>query len=119
MPGTWNLRGRSVPLDRPVVMGIVNTTPDSFADGGAYSSVQEALVAAMNMLASGARIIDIGGESTRPGASLVSLDQELERVVGVVEQLASQGVLVSVDTSKPEVAAAVIDAGAVAINDAR
>lgn len=117
MPGIWKLGGRSVLLDRPIVMGILNTTPDSFADGGAYSGVEEAVSAALEMVGSGATIIDVGGESTRPGASLVSLDEELDRVVNVVGQLASQGVLVSVDTSKPEVATAVIEAGAVAIND--
>ena len=98
-------------------MGILNTTPDSFADGGTYSGVEEAVSAALEMVASGATIIDVGGESTRPGASLVSLDEELDRVVDVVGQLASQGILVSVDTSKPEVATAVVEAGAVAIND--
>jgi len=115
--GAWKLRGRSVPLDRPIVMGILNTTPDSFADGGAYSGVEEAVSAALEMVASGATIIDVGGESTRPGASLVSLEQELERVVDVVGQLASHGILVSVDTSKPQVVDAVVEAGAVAIND--
>ena len=98
-------------------MGILNTTPDSFADGGTYSGVEEAVSAALDMVASGATIIDVGGESTRPGASLVSLDEELDRVVDVVDQLASQGILVSVDTSKPEVVTAVVEAGAVAIND--
>jgi dihydropteroate synthase len=117
VPGVWKLRNRSVPLERPIVMGILNTTPDSFADGGVYADVEEAVSAALEMVASGATIIDVGGESTRPGASLVSVDQELERVVNVVDQLASRGILVSVDTSKPEVAIAVLEAGAVAIND--
>ncbi|MCL1601523.1 MAG: dihydropteroate synthase [Actinomycetia bacterium] len=117
MAGVWKLRGRSVPLEGPIVMGILNTTPDSFADGGRYSGVEEAVSAALDMVASGATIIDVGGESTRPGASLVSLDEELDRVVDVVDQLASQGILVSVDTSKPEVVTAVVEAGAVAIND--
>jgi dihydropteroate synthase len=98
-------------------MGILNTTPDSFADGGVHLNVDAAVSAGLGMVAAGAAIIDVGGESTRPGASLVSVDEELQRVVPVVEQLAALGVLVSVDTSKPEVALAAIASGAVAIND--
>jgi dihydropteroate synthase len=98
-------------------MGILNTTPDSFSDSGAYADVDIAVAAGLDMAASGAKIIDVGGESTRPGASLVSLDDEIERVVPVVERLALDGVLVSVDTSKPDVALAAIGVGAVAIND--
>lgn len=117
MPNVWQLRGRSLALDQPVVMGILNVTPDSFADGGENEDLDEAVAAGLSMAASGAGIIDIGGESTRPGASLVSLDRELERVVSVAEKLASHGVLVSVDTSKPDVASAALGVGAVAIND--
>lgn len=117
MPNVWQLRGRSLALDQPVVMGILNVTPDSFADGGENEDLDEAVAAGLSMTASGAGIIDIGGESTRPGASLVSLDRELERVVSVAEKLASHGVLVSVDTSKPDVASAALGVGAVAIND--
>jgi dihydropteroate synthase len=117
VPNVWQLRGRSLALDQPVVMGILNVTPDSFADGGENEDLDEAVAAGLSMAASGAGIIDIGGESTRPGASLVSLDRELERVVSVAEQLASHGVLVSVDTSKPDVASAALGVGAVAIND--
>jgi dihydropteroate synthase len=113
----WRLRESSILLDYPVVMGILNTTPDSFADGGAHLSVDAAVSAGLGMVAAGAAIIDVGGESTRPGASLVSVDEELQRVVPVVEQLAALGVLVSVDTSKPEVALAAIASGAAAIND--
>lgn len=98
-------------------MGIVNTTPDSFSDGGLYTDVDTAVAAGLEMVASGAMIVDVGGESTRPGASSVPLDEELARVVPVVGDLASRGVLVSVDTSKPEVAIAAIDAGAVVVND--
>jgi dihydropteroate synthase len=98
-------------------MGILNTTPDSFADGGTHRDVESAVAAGLEMVAAGAEIIDVGGESTRPGASLVSVAEELERVVEVVEQLALSGVLVSIDTSKPEVAAAAIGVGAVAVND--
>jgi dihydropteroate synthase len=117
VPNVWQLRGRSLALDQPVVMGILNVTPDSFADGGENEDLDEAVAAGLSMTASGAGIIDIGGESTRPGASLVSLDRELERVVSVAEKLASHGVLVSVDTSKPDVASAALGVGAVAIND--
>jgi dihydropteroate synthase len=117
VPNVWQLRGRSLALDQPVVMGILNVTPDSFADGGENEDLDEAVAAGLSMAASGAGIIDIGGESTRPGASLVSLDRELERVVRVAEKLASHGVLVSVDTSKPDVASAALGVGAVAIND--
>jgi dihydropteroate synthase len=117
VPNVWQLRGRSLALDQPVVMGILNVTPDSFADGGENKDLDEAVAAGLSMAASGAGIIDIGGESTRPGASLVSLDRELERVVRVAEKLASHGVLVSVDTSKPDVASAALGVGAVAIND--
>jgi dihydropteroate synthase len=117
LPRVWELRDASISLDQPVVMGILNTTPDSFSDRGAYEGADAAVAAGLDMIASGARIIDVGGESTRPGASLVSLDDELERVVTVVERLASDGVLVSVDTSKPDVALAAIGVGAAAIND--
>ncbi len=113
----WRLRDASILFDHPVVMGILNTTPDSFADGGAHLNVDAAVSAGLGMVAAGAEIIDVGGESTRPGASLVSLDEELERVIPVVEQLAGRGTLVSVDTSKPEVALAAIAVGAVVIND--
>jgi dihydropteroate synthase len=113
----WRLRESSILLDYPVVMGILNTTPDSFADGGVHLNVDAAVSAGLGMVAAGAAIIDVGGESTRPGASLVSVDEELQRVVPVVEQLAALGVLVSVDTSKPEVALAAIASGAAAIND--
>ena len=98
-------------------MGILNTTPDSFADGEAHLNVEEAVAAGAGMVAAGAEIIDVGGESTRPGASLISVDEEIQRVVPVVEQLAGRGIIVSVDTSKPEVALTAIAAGAVAIND--
>ncbi len=98
-------------------MGILNATPDSFSDGGTHRDPNDAIAAGLHMVESGARIIDVGGESTRPGASLVALDVELERVLPIVEGLASSGVLVSIDTSKPQVARAAIDAGAVIVND--
>jgi dihydropteroate synthase len=113
----WKLRDFSLRLDDPVVMGILNTTPDSFADGGTHGDVESWVAAGLDMVEAGAEIIDVGGESTRPGALLVSVAEELGRVVAVVEQLASRGVLVSIDTSKPEVAEAAIGVGAVAVND--
>jgi dihydropteroate synthase len=104
-------------LDRPLVMGILNVTPDSFSDGGRFLSRGDALARAEKMLADGADMIDIGGESTRPGAPPVPLDEELERVVPIVEALHAVTVPLSVDTYKPAVMRAVLDAGADMIND--
>jgi dihydropteroate synthase len=98
-------------------MGILNVTPDSFSDGGATADPDAAVEAALHMANSGAAIIDVGGESTRPGASLVSLDEELGRVLPVVKRLSAHGLLVSVDTSKSQVALEAIGAGAVVVND--
>jgi dihydropteroate synthase len=98
-------------------MGILNITPDSFSDGGQYVDRADALRQAERMLLEGADIIDIGGESTRPGAPRVPLDQELERVIPIVEQLRDAGVPLSVDTYKPEVMRAALAAGADLIND--
>ncbi len=101
-------------------MGILNLTPDSFSDGGDYTSPQAALVRARQMLAEGAAIIDVGGESTRPGASPVSVAQELERVIPVLELLSAElDIPLSIDTSKPEVMHAAVAAGANFINDVR
>jgi dihydropteroate synthase len=100
------------------VMGILNTTPDSFSDGGLWTDRDRALRHALGMVAAGADIIDVGGESTRPGASPVSVQQELDRVVPVVEAIAAEtDVTISVDTSKPEVMQAAVAAGAGLIND--
>jgi dihydropteroate synthase len=108
-------------LDRPRVMGIVNITPDSFADGGRFTSVASALAHIRTLLADGADIIDIGGESTRPGAEPVSEQQELDRVLPLVEQLRAEcnerAVPISVDTRKPGVMRAAIAAGADMVND--
>jgi len=98
-------------------MGILNVTPDSFSDGGQFDSVQSAVDAATAMVAHGANIIDIGGESTRPGAERISLETELERVIPVIERLSAQGTYVSIDTMRSEVAAAAISAGARMVND--
>jgi dihydropteroate synthase len=99
------------------VMGIVNVTPDSFSDGGEHGSTQAAIAHADRLLAEGADMVDIGGESTRPGALEVSVQQELDRVLPVVLALAARGVCVSIDTRKPEVMAAAIAAGASIVND--
>jgi len=109
----------SLALDRPRVMGILNVTPDSFSDGGMFVDRERALEHARRMAADGADIIDIGGESTRPGAAPVPVDVELNRVVPLVEALAKEGLRVSVDTHKPEVMHASLAAGAVMINDVR
>jgi dihydropteroate synthase len=100
---------------RPSVMGIANTTPDSFSDGGVHFAADDAVAAARRMLAEGAAVVDVGGESTRPGAGGVSLDEELRRVVPVLEQLA--GAPVSIDTSKAEVARRALALGAELVND--
>ncbi|WP_404983404.1 dihydropteroate synthase [Cobetia marina] len=112
--------GRTLDLSRPRVMGILNVTPDSFSDGGRSATLDAALRHAERMLADGAAIIDVGGESTRPGASPVSADEELARVCPVVERLVSElGALVSVDTSTPEVMQETARLGAGMINDVR
>jgi len=107
-------------LIRPHVMGIVNVTPDSFSDGGLYTSTEKAVEHALQLVAQGADILDIGGESTRPGATPVSLEQELERVIPVIEQLSkTAGVPLSIDTYKPEVMRVAIQAGVDIVNDIR
>ncbi len=110
--------GRILVLDRPRVMGIVNVTPDSFSDGGEHASVDAAVMHALRLAEEGADILDIGGESTRPGAEDVSLDEELRRVIPVIERLAKETALpISIDTSKPDVMRAAVAAGAGMIND--
>lgn len=104
-------------FERPLVMGILNVTPDSFSDGGCFLTRDDALARAERMLADGADMIDIGGESTRPGAPPVPLDEELARVVPIVEALRGMNVPLSVDTYKPAVMRAVLDASADMIND--
>ena len=102
--------------DRPLVMGILNVTPDSFSDGGEWFQSERAIMRAHEMIAEGADIVDVGGESTRPGADPVPADEEMRRVVPVIEALAGQ-VRVSIDTTKPAVAEAAVEAGATLIND--
>lgn len=106
-----------MPLDRPLVMGVVNTTPDSFSDGGEHLDPEIAVASGLAMWEAGAGLIDVGGESTRPGSHGVPLEVELDRVLPVVARLSQKGVAVSIDTSKPAVARAAIDAGAVVVND--
>ena len=113
----WQTARHSIDLTRPRVMGIVNVTPDSFSDGGQHASTQGALRQCEKLLADGAHILDIGGESTRPGALPLPLDEELARVVPVVRGAVDLGVPVSVDTYKPEVMQVVLDLGADIIND--
>jgi dihydropteroate synthase len=116
-PTTWTIRGRAVSLARPLIMGIVNVTPDSFSESGAHASYQAALDHAKQLIDDGADLIDIGGESTRPGAADVPADEELQRVLPLIEALASGDVPVSIDTSKPVVMRAALDAGAAIVND--
>jgi dihydropteroate synthase len=117
---TWQLRHRPLILDHPVVMGIVNVTPDSFSDGGQFFSASTALAQAAKLVAEGAEILDIGGESTRPQhAEPVAVDEELRRVLPVVRALAAErpDTIISVDTVKAAVAEAAIEAGAQIVND--
>lgn len=113
-------RGRRLVLDRPLVVGIVNVTPDSFSDGGQHGSAEAAIARGLALVAEGADALDIGGESTRPGAAPVDEAEELARVVPVIEALATRvAVPISIDTSKPAVMRAAIAAGAGMINDVR
>lgn len=110
--------GKSLDISTPLVMGILNVTPDSFSDGGRFVRQDEAIEQALRMVEEGAAIIDIGGESTRPGAADVSVDEEISRVVPLIEALAPElTVPISLDSSKPEVMRAAVEAGAGLIND--
>ncbi|WDS37236.1 dihydropteroate synthase [Pseudoxanthomonas sp.] len=112
--------GRVLRLDRPRVMGIVNATPDSFSDGGQHDTLEAAVAHGLKLAAEGADILDIGGESTRPGAQAVSLEEELRRVVPLIERLSRETTLpISIDTFKPQVMRAAVAAGAGMINDIR
>jgi dihydropteroate synthase len=104
-------------LERTLVMSVLNVTPDSFSDGGRFVDVEVAVDHALAQVASGADIIDVGGESTRPGAQRISADEELGRVLPVVQRLAARGVVVSIDTMRSEVAAAAVESGAQLVND--
>ncbi|MCU1366572.1 MAG: dihydropteroate synthase, partial [Ilumatobacteraceae bacterium] len=128
----WQLRSnRSLPVDTPGVsdahhvewngcsiMGVVNVTPDSFSDGGLHFDIDDAVAHGLLMAREGALVVDVGGESTRPGAADIPLEVELERVIPVIERIAAEGnVLISVDTRKAAVAAAAVEAGANIVND--
>ena len=113
----WQTSRFSIDLERPKVMGIVNVTPDSFSDGGHHASTIAALRHCEQLLKDGADILDIGGESTRPGSPAVPLDEELARVVPLVREAVALGVPISVDTYKPAVMRAVLDLGADIVND--
>lgn len=119
-PREWKLARRTLALDgRTLIMGVLNVTPDSFSDGGRFFDLERAAAHAAQMLDDGADIIDIGGESTRPGGAHVTTEEELRRIVPVVERLRAQlpRALISVDTTKAEVARLTLDAGAEIIND--
>jgi dihydropteroate synthase len=118
MRSYWQTSRRQLSLERTLVMGIVNVTPDSFSDGGSIISVDDALRQAEQFISEGADIIDIGGESTRPGSSRVPVEDEIRRVVPVIEEIAKRyDVPISVDTTKSEVATRAVDAGAEILND--
>ena len=114
-------QSRCLSLDKPAIMGILNVTPDSFSDGGQWNSLNKALEHALSMISAGAAIIDVGGESTRPGADLVSTEEELNRIIPVIKALRAQNskILISVDTSQPEVIKEAVAAGADIWNDIR
>ncbi|WP_127170820.1 dihydropteroate synthase [Xanthomonas euvesicatoria] len=115
---TLNCAGRSLRLDAPQVMGIVNVTPDSFSDGGQHATCEAAIAHGLALVEQGAAVLDVGGESTRPGAAAVSVEEELQRVIPVIEALAQRtSVPISVDTFKPEVMRAAVAAGAGMVND--
>jgi dihydropteroate synthase len=115
----WKIRDREIDLsNRARVMGIINATPDSFSDGGSFLDPQAALAHGLQMVAEGAEILDVGGESTRPGAQSVEADEEIRRVLPIIQSLRRESqVLLSIDTSKASVARAALDAGADIIND--
>ncbi len=117
-PEEWAIRGRKLSLREPLVMGILNVTPDSFSDGGRYAVPEAALRRAEEMVAEGAELIDVGGESTRPGADPVSTDEEMDRVLPVLRGLRSRvEIPVSIDTRRAEVARAALREGAAVVND--
>ena len=117
-PRSWPIRGAELSLEKPVIIGIINVTPDSFSDGGHLTSVAAAIEHGARLTAHGARLLDVGGESTRPGATPVPPDEEIARVVPVIAGLIKRGLgPVSVDTRKAAVARAALDAGAVVVND--
>ncbi|MBD8008330.1 MULTISPECIES: dihydropteroate synthase [Acinetobacter] len=119
LPHVWTFGDLKLDLSQPHVMGILNVTPDSFSDGGRHNQKEDAVARALEMIAEGATVIDIGGESTRPGAAAVEVEEEIRRVVPVVEALSKHNVILSIDTSQPEVIRAAVRAGAHIWNDVR
>ncbi|KGH50863.1 dihydropteroate synthase [Acinetobacter lwoffii] len=119
LPHVWTFGDLKLDLSQPHVMGILNVTPDSFSDGGRHNQKEDAVARALEMIAEGATVIDIGGESTRPGAAMVEVEEEIRRVVPVVEALSKHNVILSIDTSQPEVIRAAVRAGAHIWNDVR
>ena len=121
IPETWQCRDRVIDLGTPVVMGVLNVTPDSFSDGGRFLARDAAIEQARRMIAEGAAIVDVGGESTRPGASPATTTEELDRVVPIIEVLRREfpATFISVDTTKAEVMKAAVDVGVDIINDVR
>jgi dihydropteroate synthase len=118
-PKQWKLARRTLEVgERTLVMGVLNLTPDSFSDGGHFYDVERAVLHAEEMLADGADIIDVGGESTRPGSTVVSVEEELRRIIPVIGEIIKRNdAIISVDTTKAEVAQAAIGAGAEIVND--
>ncbi|MBU3846699.1 MAG: dihydropteroate synthase [Candidatus Acinetobacter avistercoris] len=114
-----NCGSKILDLSQPQIMGILNITPDSFSDGGKYTHKEQAIAHAKQMIADGATVIDVGGESTRPGASVVEVDEEIRRIFPVVEALSALDVVISIDTSEPKVIQAAVKAGAHIWNDVR
>src|SRR5205807_1899039 len=116
---SWKLARRSLPYgERTLVMGVLNITPDSFSDGGQFFSLDRAIAHAKQMIAEGADIIDIGGESTRPGSAFVSEEVELKRVIPVIEKLAElTSIPISIDSTKSSVTRTALNAGAEIVND--
>ena len=119
LPHVWTFGDLKLDLSEPHVMGILNVTPDSFSDGGRHNQKEDAVARALEMMAEGATVIDIGGESTRPGAAAVEVEEEIRRVVPVVEALSKHNIILSIDTSQPEVIRAAVEAGAHIWNDVR
>jgi dihydropteroate synthase len=119
MSRLWHIKGSTLPIgERTLVMGILNVTPDSFSDGAQFNTTERAIAHAEEMIAEGADIIDVGGESTRPGGEPVTVEEETQRVVPVITELAKRtNTPISVDTTKSEVARAALDAGAAIVND--
>lgn len=115
----WQCGSISLDLSKPHIMGILNVTPDSFSDGGLHNNVEQAIKHALQMIQDGATVIDVGGESTRPGASIVEVEEEIRRVVPVVAALSKYDVVISIDTSEPQVIREAVKAGAHIWNDVR